>query len=1385
MDAELRKTLSKLVLGIRHLLEGYYEDSGVWHAGDLEQRLNQIGVWRDRTAKPLEELPQLSEADKKARRTVDAYIKYREDTGVSRAEAVEEFIRESTYTWFNRLFALRCMEARGIIDEVILQKDIYGGRSLQHNRLAIYHPELCAGEDDGLFAVLFLEFERRAHELSIFFNLESPAVALKPSVSVVKRLVSILSGREPVNGDYASDETFMAPDAFGWAYQYWNAEEKDRVFERVRTEKAKIEGKDIIPVTCIYTEPYMVKFLVQNGLGAQWCCMHPESRLHEVWEYYVKDADRSPVEEKPVREITFLDPACGSGHFLLEAFDLYYEMYSEEGEFTTAEEICSSILENNLFGIDIDERAVQISVAVLWMKAKEKAPRLDTSCLSGFHDHLVATNIRLPRGKDHLKEFLREHPEDSPLKDALESIFEALENVDEIGSLLKIEEPLKRAFEDLKTDVGIQTTLWSNGFTSLDSWRENVIEQLKDHFNEEAVSADLSQAFFGLSMNKGLRLIDLLSDEYDVVATNPPYMSSGNMSRVLNLYLKNNYEYGKYDLYSSFIIRCIKLTKNNGCISMITQHSWMFLRSYVKLRIGENNSGNECYSILRDTNIDIIAHLGTRAFSEISGEVVNVVLFTLSKSLLNKLHTIVCFRLLDINNTESKKQKLMNIINSSSSDLVFKLKQNLILQINESPILYWLNENAFKILINNPRLEKYADVVEGLGTRWDDRFIRTVNEVPVNTISNRIIKRWFPFVKGGGYCKWYGLQYYYVDWQNDGVRIRNFKDIYGKLRSRPQNIDYYFKKGYTYTSMAQGSLGVRLLESDTIAGDAGPIISFKKYENYYMGILNSRYASYILNAISPTLQLKVGYIKLTPLPNIVDKQKLNELVNLCIEFKKTIISKDLTERFFKINDIIKSNLKEYIKNILMYDYYKSLLLHMTEAIIEIIVLDSYKLDENDIELLWSEKGKPVGLLPFLKGDVKNMNILNNSVSDIYKNAILPREVQIDSDEIKSIIKKYYENSFINNDEELYNINLVKYGYEPSSPFPFETHLEKISLKMKINPLSIFIQIKEGIEQEKWRCLSEEQRIVEDLFSVFILQLLGHRWPNQIEACEPIAEWVDPDGIIPIIRGTTEPITLDRIRERIIEEFEDNRLTVEREFEELMGKSLEEWLLHDFFKHHTSQFKKRPVAWQIQSTPPGISRRGRGQKVMPAFACLVYCQKVDGDTLHKIRSQYVEPLKNKYEAELRTLETIGLLNTDQTVRRTKLEMLIDELAEFDAKLQKVITEGFDSKKLRELIEDEPLDKWCSIDGEVPPLDNREELYLQERVYVPDINDGVRVNIAPLQKAGLLASDVLASKDVDIAISDRAEWRADERRWCREGKLPQPGWWEKRKLDDKPR
>ncbi|MEI6045119.1 MAG: hypothetical protein WCS37_12280, partial [Chloroflexota bacterium] len=309
------------------------------------------------------------------------------------------------------------------------------------------------------------------------------------------------------------------------------------------------------------------------------------------------------------------------------------------------------------------------------------------------------------------------------------------------------------------------------------------------------------------------------------------------------------------------------------------------------------------------------------------------------------------------------------------------------------------------------------------------------------------------------------------------------------------------------------------------------------------------------------------------------------------------------------------------------------------------------------------------------------------------------------------------------------------------------------------------------EQEGWRCLPEERRFTEDTFTVMVLRLLGHRWPKQIEAGEPVPEWADADGIIPFTPGCGEPTLLERVHQRIAAEFPGGNVSaIEREFEALMGVSLEKWLSGPFFKKHISQFKKRPIAWQLESQPSSKSRKGS-----PAFACLVYYHKLDADLLPKIRSQYVGPLCSRYETELRTLEGLTTLTGDQSARRLQLTDWIAELKQFDEKLAQVAEKGFSSKPLDEIAAKELLDKWTSRDGLAPHPANVEAFLNQERRYNPDINDGVRVNIAPLQKAGLLSAEVIAKKDLDKAISDRAEWRSDERRWCRAEKLPKPGWW----------
>ena len=1351
MEANHKKTLKAISLELRHLLEGHYDSDSKWQPGDLEQRLAAIGVRRDREPVPVDELAHLSGDDTNARTVVDAYLGLRDEAGVSRGEAVAEFVRETAYTWANRLLCLRCMEARELIDEVILQKEAYGGRSLEHYRLAQREPDLCTGEDDGMFAVLQKVFADQTGHLPLLFDPQAPGVALKPSPAALKRALGLLSGAEAVrNQEPAGSEVFQAPDALGWAYQYWNTEEKDRVFEKVRTQKgAKIAGADIIPATQLYTEPYMVKFLVQNSLGALWMGMHPDSKLCEKWEYYVRDADQAPVEKKAVAEITFLDPACGSGHFLLEAFDLLYEMYVEEGELSEPKDMCLSIIEQNLYGIDIDERAVQIAEVAVWMKAAERA--FD---FQGTPGHLVATNIRLSLAEDHVEQFLRKHPEDYPLRFALPTIFQGLGHAHQLGSLSKTEEIVGSELLAMKkTDPLFAASVAAEG------WGDRVLGRLRKHFADEAVSADHTVAFFGRAADRSFALIDLLARRYDVVAANPPYMGSKNMGAVTKSYVDTNYKMGKRDLYACFILRCHSLAAANGAVAIVTQKGWLTQKHFAGLR----------EEILEQRSLRIVANLGPGAFEEITGENVTVALSVFQKSTTDVPRQ---FHAVDCGLHASPAAKARGLMESRHYE---PIPFEIIERLENSQILIGLPTRLIELLARDSLLRHQAEAEAGLWTGDDARFTRWHWEAPQR-------KYWRLLGKGGAYRRWWGLLRHSVRWENDGLPIkdlicRKFPYLKGNYEWVVKNEDSYFRPGAAYSFSAGASLGVRVWPAEAIFSELAPFIKARPEQSGVLaGVLSTRPYTLMLRAIADKMRLRADYVNELPAvpEQLIQSEVLKQGAALCVQVARNRAAHDLLEWDFDADAFLSDSRYDHDDRI------ADAMRLTVECEFENQVMEAFHIPLRAREVINETMGALPGSLPLVPGyDLLPepptwLPPLPDGIPDrLTQHARVAPEIDLLGN-LRLRLRSFYEAGFGGQVEEVEANDSKVDGSEnlgAQMPIPPETFLEELSRKLNVHPISVCRLLHEGLEQENWRSPKADREILVSQTSVLILGLLGHRWPKQIETESQLPIWADPDGIIPLTEGTDESTLLEQVRERIGAEFERNDASsIEREFEEIMGKPLEQWLCMEFFKHHTKQFKKRPIAWQIQSGKFTVRKK-------PAFACMVYYHKLDGDLLPKIRNQYVGPLRQRMETELRGIESVSAdaRSDRQESRRVELDAQIDELREFDAALQKVITEGFASKDLAKIVKDEPLDKWCSLDGTRLVPDNQDALLQQESGYFPDINDGVRVNIAPLQKAGLLAADVLSKKDVDKAIADRAQWRADERRWCRENKLPQPGWW----------
>jgi hypothetical protein len=568
-------------------------------------------------------------------------------------------------------------------------------------------------------------------------------------------------------------------------------------------------------------------------------------------------------------------------------------------------------------------------------------------------------------------------------------------------------------------------------------------------------------------------------------------------------------------------------------------------------------------------------------------------------------------------------------------------------------------------------------------------------------------------------------------------------------------------------------MSTRILDSACIFSDGGPGIfpTADIYDKWLLlGLLNCRFVTYLLRVISPSaLHFRMGYVADLPVPRLVPSI-LGDIAKICKILKSFTTTKNMNELTFKVTD-------EFVIN-----PYPVLL--TLESFLEKVVFKAYELKEEDSNIIYAETGTPSGFLPLILG-YDSLPPLTNDLNLIS----LPQELldylarhkRIEPNEkeltrIKANLGSLYEaGPGAKNVQQEENTETTEDndGEEEAVsgahiPIPTETFLEELSVKIQLHPISVYWLLEE-LKAEGARCKPEEQRLLEDRLSALILRLLGHRWPKQLEAGETVPEWASSDGIIPLVSGTGEATLAEQVRRRLRVEYGELGVQqTEALLAELTGQSLEEWLRRKFFSRHISQFKYRPIAWHLASTPMNYGKKKRFvTQRSPAFECLLYYHACSGDALARIRTQYVEPL---LRTEHQKIQDASLFQ-DETTSMLANER-IQELEAFVEKLRGIEEQGFACPELDTFIAKEPLDRW-SGDGYLAPA-SREELLRNERAWHVDINDGVRVNIASLQLAGVLASDVLKVADAKKALADRARWRSDERRWVRGGKLPRCGW-----------
>lgn len=1374
MQKRLRDLLRAVVTDLRHTLTGGPNGQ----RGDLDRELERLGIAPDGTVTPFDALPNPTAADRKARRAAEAQLSAAQ--AANKTTARGEIVERAAYTWINRLLALRAMEARGLINPVLRADSAYDGLSEALFVLRQTHPQAAAGPDAGWWTVIEDACRAQAASLPGLFDLADPSASLRPSTRALLRCVALL-GNPPAG--YTADEAdaaFADPDAIGWAYQFYQEEAKARTYAKLNAGGKAATRAEIASVTQLFTEPYMVKWLLQNSLGRTYHELYPDSRLPETWEYYIKDLPQDDAEDRrpPIDDLdglTFMDPCMGSGHFEREAFDMLAAMYREQRPGLSAAEIADRVLSRHLHGIDLDPRAAQLAALTLYLRAWELvAEERRSRRLPGPGTYrppalnLATTPTGLTPGS--LERHLQRHPEDRVYRPLLEGIFAALEQADVLGSLLRPGEQLDAAIRSFRARADGQMQLVSE-----DADLNRLLAELAQHdpaelkrvllarvarsFRAEVDGVDdVAAALFGREAGEGIRLVELLERRYAIVATNPPYMGSGNNSTAANRYAERNFVEGKRDLYAVFILRCAQLTIQDGRFAMIVLQSWLSKDSFYDLRS----------KILTEISPQQVVVLGRYAFSEVDPPGLPA-MFVLKKSAPSKQASIWSAELGRTLESGLQAAWLRIQVNEANRGRGKFVLQSQIIGLPQRPFVLGFTARLLAVMTDATPLGDDLLLCEPLTTGDNPRFVRFSWETSSD-------ERWRLMSKGGGYLRWHGLAYYTLDWRYSGAVVKAARGSYIR------NQEMMFEPGITLSAMSRYGISFRKMAEGMTFGKAGPGIFPKTaLADVALILLNAKAYQFWLRKLNPGASITLGNIGRLPSPPVSLIRSLTGWMMPRVRIAALLSAADPRESSF-------SGTRSFVDCVDLSvvgdgrtsaTILETMLLGLClDGYFDDLVEEAFDLDDASRAVVSETAGGDTGTLPMVEGYDAVPNLVCDpswvADPDALESYLLQRKrIALGQEQLRDVKASLYAlltpNQDTQQDEE--DETEIMDGAEGvaggRTTFPTDNLLESMSRRLGVHPISVYWLLQE-LRAEGVRCKPEELRMLEDRLSVLVLRLLGHRWPRQIEAGEPVPPWADADGIIPLTPIAGETALAERLRDRLRDEDGDRgSQQVEALLLELAGLTPEEWLRRTFFSRHVRQFKHRPIAWHLASTPSKDGPRRGKVKREPAFQCLLYYHACRGDVLARLRAHYVEPLIRLETAAAADARRRG----DETAAAIAVSR-VHELEEFAGRLRAVAEEGFACAELDKLLADEPLDRW-SGDGIVAPA-NAEELTAQERAWQVDINDGVRVNSAPLQLAGLLASEVLRPDDARKAIADRARWRSDERRWVRAGVLPRCGW-----------
>lgn len=791
------------------------------------------------------------------------------------ANGYPQTIERVTYIWFNRIVALRFMEVNNYLPSHIRVFSDASGAFKPEILNDVLHLEM-----EGLDKAQVAEYieNNNTEELYRYLLLTQCAElkAVLPDVfglaqrdkdytellfpnnmlhqdSFIGKVVSDID-----EVDWGTAENWQNSDSnhlvqiIGWLYQYYNTELKDDTFAQLK-KNVKITKERIPAATQLFTPDWIVRYMVENSLGRLWLEGHPNAELRGGWKYYLDEAEQEPEvdaqlaklreEYKSIKpeEIKVIDPCMGSGHILVYAFDVLMQIYTSAG--WNQREAVQSILKNNLYGLDIDDRAAQLAYFAVMMKARQYDRRLLTRG--------IQPNIYSIRESNGIQAMTIEyfHKNDPKLKADIESVVTEMRDAKEYGSILNVTPVdfagLYARFDEIENDINVM--------------QKPALDEL-------------------LPL---VKCAELLAQKYDVVVTNPPYAAVSGLADDMSKFIKANYPDSKADLFAVFIERCGEMLVQDGYQAMITQHAWMFLSSFEKLR-----------TKLLAVDIVNMAHLGARAFEEIGGEVVQTTSFVIRKSHIVGYKGEYC-RLIEPTSQQGKENMFLAGENRYAAD------QSNFSKIPGAPVAYWVSERIYRVFQEGEPVGNLADVKRGMTTSDNNRFLRFWSEVDVTKLclcasthetAYESGATWFPYSKGGGYRKWYGYQEYVIDWANNGQKVIDFAKTINKSYTRTiVNIDYYFKPSVGFCYITSGPFSMRWIPEGFLYDSGGPgMFADKCMRIRLLACMNSKPAQMLLKILSPTINLQIADVVRMPFlyervteKDVVDLTESNVFISKC------------------------------------------------------------------------------------------------------------------------------------------------------------------------------------------------------------------------------------------------------------------------------------------------------------------------------------------------------------------------------------------------------------------------------------------------------------------------------------------------------------------------